>query len=116
MSQPPDTNTTRADTYKEIYVTGQVSNLNYDGLKLDVLHDSYDLANALTADRFNASKIVINRRIECTLNMPPQTLKTWAIILANDLKRYESTYGRILSPEEIMQKQREHDRDAAKRS
>lgn len=108
MSDSPDVKVVQSDTYKEIQVSGQVAGLNYDGLKLTVFHDVPDLTNTLTAEHFKVSKIVINRQIECTLNMSPQALKTWAFVLAQELKRYEGTFGVILSPEEVEQKFREY--------
>ena len=104
MSEVPDINTSHSDTYKEIYVTGQISTLNYDGLKLAVLNDTADLTKTLQSDRFQISKVIINRHIECTLNLSPQTLKAWALLLNKELNRYEKTFGHILSPEEVNQK------------
>ena len=107
MSEAPDIKVIQSDTYKEIYVTGQVSNLNYDGVKLTILHDSPDLTGTLADERFKASKMVINRQIECTLNLSPLTLKTWVLVLNTELKKYERMFGTIMSPEEINQKFRE---------
>ena len=109
MSETPDVKAAQSDTYKEIYVTGKVTNLSYDGLRLTVLRDSHDLTNTLSAEQFKASKVVINRQIECTLHLSPQAIKDWAITLAAELKKYEGTFGAILSPQEVQQKIREYD-------
>lgn len=104
MSETPDVQVSRSETFKEINVTGQVSNLNYDGLKLTVLHDSLNLEGALGGTQIKKSKTTINREIECTLNLAPIQLKSWAILLQNELKKYEGLFGTILSPEEIQEK------------
>ncbi len=54
MSEPPDVQVKQSDTFKEIHVTGQVSNINYDGLKLTVLHDSLNLVDALSGTQIKA--------------------------------------------------------------
>lgn len=108
MSEAPDVKVSPSDTYKEINVSGQVTGLNYDGMKLTVFHDSPNLTQTLTAEGFKPHKVVIDRYIECTLNMPPQTIKEWALILSENLARYEKTFGMILSPEEVEQKFREY--------
>ena len=77
----PTVKTSKADTYKEIYVTGQIANLTYDGLRLAVLHDAPDLTNTVDGDRFDASKMVIDRKMECTLMLSPMNLKAWTIVL-----------------------------------
>ena len=107
MSETPDISAIHSDTYKEIHVTGQVVQTGYDGLRLTVLHDVPDLTDTLKGDTFKVSKIIINRQIECTLYLPPQMLKAWARAFEVELKRYEQTYGRILSPEEVEQKHRD---------
>ena len=107
MSEAPDVKVTQSDTYKEIHVTGQVANMNYDGLKLTVLHESPDLTGMLAHDRLKMSKLVISRQIECTLNLSPQNLKAWALALKNELDRYGRLFGTIMSPEEVDQKFRE---------
>ena len=104
MSEVSDIQTNHSQTFKEINVTGQVSNLNYDGLKLIVLHDSTNLQKALEGDQFKISKATINREIECTLNLTPVNLKAWAILFQQELARYEKLFGTILSPEEIDEK------------
>ena len=60
MSEDPYIQTSQSPTFKEIHVTGQVSNLNYDGMKLIVLNDSPDLQKALQGDQFKMSKAIIN--------------------------------------------------------
>ncbi len=104
MSEAPDVQVSQSDTYKEINVTGQVSNLNYDGMKLTVLHDSFNLQPALSGAQFKMSKATINRTIECTINLSPVNLKSWAILFDQELKKYEKLFGTILSPEEINEK------------
>lgn len=104
MSEAPDVQVSKSETFKEINVTGQVSNLNYDGLKLTVLHDSLNLAGALSGTQIKASKTTINREIECQLNLSPLQLKTWTRLFDLELKKYESLFGTILSPEEIQEK------------
>ncbi len=104
MSDVPDIQVIQSSTFKEINVTGQVSNLNYDGMRLTVIHDSGNLQNALTGDKIKISKATINREIECTLNLSPLNLKTWAILFQKELERYEKLFGTILSPEEINEK------------
>ena len=104
MSEAPDVNVKESDCFREILVTGQISNLNYDGLKLTVLHDSLNLAGALSGTQIKASKTTINREIECQLNLSPVQLKTWARLFDLELKKYESLFGTILSPEEIQEK------------
>ncbi len=101
MSEPLDINVSHSPNFKEIHVTGQVSNLGYDGLKLTVLHDTHDLQHALQEDPIKISKTTINREIECTLNLTPINLKAWAILFQQELERYEKLFGTILSPEEI---------------
>ena len=108
LTEEPDVKATQSGTYKEINVTGQVSHLDYDGLKLTVLHDSPDLTNTLHGSQIKVSKIIINRQIECTLNLSPMSLKAWALILGAELVKYEKMFGTVLSPEEIEQKYREH--------
>ena len=105
----PDVSVRHSDTYKEIHVTGQISHVNYDGMKLTVFHDSPDHQNTLQGGRFNASKIVINREIECTLNLSPLAMKIWSILLQKEVAKYEKAFGRILSPEEIAQKLKRSD-------
>ena len=102
MSETPDVQVTQSDTFKEINVTGQVSNLTYDGLKLTILHDSLNLSKALGRDQIKMSKTTINRQIECTLNLQPINLKAWTILFQKELERYEKLVGTILSPEEII--------------
>ncbi|MCJ8306753.1 MAG: hypothetical protein HRU07_06870 [Nitrosopumilus sp.] len=104
MSETPDVQTSQSSTFKEINVTGQVSNLSYDGMKLIILHDSPDLQKALQGDQFKMSKAIINREIECTLNLSPINLKAWSILFQQELERYEKLFGVILSPEEINEK------------
>jgi len=104
MSETPDVNVKESDFFKEIIVTGQISNLNYDGLKLTVLHDSLNLQEAVKGSQIKVSKTTINRQIECTLNLSPLQLKSWAILLQTELKKYEELFGTILSPEEIQEK------------
>ena len=104
MSEAPDVNVKESDCFREILVTGQISNLNYDGLKLTVLHDSLNLAGALSGTQIKASKTTINREIECQLNLSPVQLNTWARLFDLELKKYESLFGTILSPEEIQEK------------
>ena len=107
MSEAPDINTVQSDTYREIHVSGQVVQLDYDGMRLTVLHDSADLTDALTAGRIKASKVIINRQIECMLYLTPQILKAWARAFETELGRYEQTFGTILSPEEVNQRRRD---------
>ncbi|MDI1495158.1 MAG: hypothetical protein K8823_464 [Cenarchaeum symbiont of Oopsacas minuta] len=104
MSEMPDIEVTKSSSFKEINVTGQVSNLNYDGMKLTVLHDFPDLQKALSGNQFKASKAIINREIECTLNLSPINMKTWSIMFQKEVSRYEKLFGRIMSPEEIQEK------------
>lgn len=112
MSEAPDINVNKSDNYREIYVSGQIIGLNYDGLKITVFHDSQDFTNTLSTEQFKMSKIITNRQIECTLNISPQALKAWAILLAKELKRYEGSFGQILSPEEVSQRFREYNASA----
>ena len=100
----PDIEVTQSPTFREINVTGQVSNLNYDGMKLTILHDTPDLKMALAGNQFKASKAIINREIECTLNLSPINMKTWSIMFKKELERYEKLFGVIMSPEEIQEK------------
>ena len=86
VSEAPDVQFTQSDTYN---VTGQVANMNYDGLKLNILHESPDLTGMLAHDRLKVSKLVINRQMECTLHLSPQNLTAWALALRNELGRYE---------------------------
>jgi len=104
MSETPDIQVNQSDTFKEINVTGQVAHLNYDGLRLTILHDSANLSNALAGDKIKISKTTINREIECTINLSPVNLKSWALLFDRELKRYEMLFGVILSPEEIQEK------------
>ena len=104
MSEAPDVQVSKSETFKEINVTGQVSNLNYDGLRLTVIHDSLDLGAALSGTQIKKSKATINREIECILNLSPVILKGWAIIFQKELEKYEKLFGTILSPEEIAEK------------
>ena len=104
MSEAPDVQVSKSETFKEINVTGQVSNLNYDGLRLTVLHDSLNLGAALSGTQIKKSKTTINREIECTLNLSPLYLKSWTILFQKELERYEKLFGTILSPEEIAEK------------
>ena len=62
MSDAPEVRTTKSDTYKEIHVTGQIANLTYDGLRLAVLHDAPDLTETVDGDRFDVSRMVIDRK------------------------------------------------------
>jgi len=89
MSETPDVQVIQSQTFKEINVTGQVSNLTYDGLKLTVLHDSLNLLEALGGTQIKKSKTTINRQIECTLNLQPINLKDWTILFQKELERYE---------------------------
>lgn len=104
MVEMPDINVVQSDTYKEIDVTGQISHVNYDGMKMTVFHDSPDHKRTLRGGHFNASKMMINREIECTLNLSPLAMKIWLILLQKEVTKYEKAFGRILSPEEIAQK------------
>ena len=104
MSETPDIQVTQSETFKEINVTGQVANLNYDGLRLTLLHDSYNLKSALSGTQMKMSKATINRQIECVINLSPVNLKGWALLFDQELKRYEMLFGTILSPEEIQEK------------
>jgi hypothetical protein len=104
MSDAPDIQVKENTHYREINVTGQISTVNYDGLKLTVLHDSLNLQDALKGAQLKISKATINREIECTLNLSPLILKSWAILLQTELKKYEGWFGTILSPEEIQEK------------
>jgi len=104
MSEQPDVQVKESDCFREILVTGQISNLNYDGLKLTVLHDTLNLQDAVKGNQIKASKATINRQLECTLNLTPLQLKTWTILLQTELKKYEGWFGTILSPEEIQEK------------
>jgi len=104
MSEAPDVQVSKSETFKEINVTGQVSNLNYDGLRLTVIHDSLNLGAALSGTQIKTSKTTINREIECILNLSPVNLKGWAILFQKELERYEKLFGTILSPEEIAEK------------
>ena len=107
MSEEPDVQTSQSPTFKEINVTGQVSNLSYDGMKLVILHDSPDIQQALQGDQFKMSKALINRQIECTLNLSPINLKAWSLLFQQELERYEKLFGTILSPEEVNEKFRD---------
>ena len=109
MSEAPDVKVSRSDTYSEIYPTHQIAGLNYDGLKMTVFNDSPDLTDALATEHFKMSKLVINRRIECTLHLNPQALKDWALTLLANLRKYEGMFGSIMSPEEVQQKFKEYD-------
>ncbi len=104
MSEAPDVQVTQSNTYKEVHVSGQISNLTYDGVKLTVLHDIPDYREALNGNQIKASKTTINREIECVINLTPVNLKSWAIILQQELAKYEKLFGTILSPEEINEK------------
>jgi len=104
MSEAPDVQVTYSNTFKEIHVSGQISNLNYDGVKLTVIHDIPDYKEALNGNQIKASKTTINRQIECAINLSPVNLKSWAIMLQQELKKYEMLFGTILSPEEINEK------------
>jgi len=104
MSETPDVRVSQSETFKEINVTGQISNLNYDGLKLTVLHDSLNLQPALSGTQIKMAKATINRKIECTINLSPVNLKSWAILFQKELEKYEKMFGTILSPEEIQEK------------
>jgi len=104
MSEAPDVQVSKSETFKEINVTGQVSNMNYDGLRLTVIHDSLNLGAALSGTQIKTSKTTINREIECTLNLSPVHLKDWAILFQKELEKYEKLFGTILSPEEIAEK------------
>ena len=104
MSEAPDIQAYKSPTYKEINVTGQLSHLTYDGLQLVVLHESHDLQKALQGDQFKMSKAIVNREIECAINLTPINLKTWALLFQQELERYEKLFGVILSPEEIEEK------------
>ena len=107
MGEPLDVRTTKSNTYKEIYVSGKISNLGYDGARLTILHETQDFSNAMAAGQFQASKAVLDRSIECTLHLSPQTLKDWVITLSRELKNYESMFGPIMSPQEVQQKVKE---------
>lgn len=104
MAEAPDIQTSQSPTFKEINVTGQVSNLSYDGMKLIILNDSPDLQKALQGDQFKMSKAIINRKIECTLNISPINLKAMSRLFQLELTRYEKLFGTILSPEEVNEK------------
>ena len=108
MSEPPDVEVTQSTTFREIHVTGQVSNLNYDGMQLTVLHDSPALQKALSGNQFKASKAIINREIECTLNLSPINMKAWLLMFKDEVERYEKMFGTILSPEEVNEKFKQH--------
>lgn len=107
MSEVPDIRTSKSDMYREINVSGQISRLDYSGLDLTVWHDVPDLTDTLSSETFRASKVIIDRQIECTIHLDPQRLKEWAITLAEQLRKYEQAFGVVLSPEEVAQKFRE---------
>lgn len=107
MSEAPDVEVSKSSTYKEIYVTGQVVNIGYNGLNLTVLHDSQSLEKALSGNEFKISKAVINREIECTLNLSPINMKAWAMMFQQNVEQYERMFGRIMSPEEVSEKFRQ---------
>lgn len=104
MSEQPDITVRESDCYREIIPTGQITNLGYDGLRLTVLHDSFNLQDAVKGNQIKVSKATINRNIECTIILTPVQLKTWAIIFNDELQKYEKFFGIILSPEEIQEK------------
>lgn len=104
MSELPDIKTAKSDMYREICVSGQVSMIDYSGLHLTVWHDIPDLTNTLSSEKFRASKVIIDRQIECTIRLDPQGLKEWAMALSEQLQKYERAFGVILSPEEVAQK------------
>ena len=104
MSETPDVKVSKSENYKVIQVTGQISHISYDGIKLTVLNDVLDLAPAVTGDNFKMSKATITREIQCTIDLSPFSLKSWALLLNQELKKYETLFGTILSPEEIQEK------------
>lgn len=107
MTETPDVRVRQSDHYRDIRVTGQAINVTYDGLRMTILNDTPNLENAIQGDVFRASKLIIDRSIECTLNLSPTTMKAWAMALQHELEKYETTFGPILSPEEIAQKLRD---------
>lgn len=110
MAEPPKVKITQSDEHREIYVTGQISNLAYDGLRIAVLHDEADYADSMEDNRIHASRIAIDRRVECTLRMSPLTMKSWAIALGREVKRYEEMFGTIPPPEAIRKQFTKHDK------
>ena len=107
MAEDPDVRVRQSDHYRDIRVTGQVFVPSYDGLRITILNDVHNLENTIQGSTFRASKLLIDRSIECTLNLTPSTMKAWAIALQQALENYEHTFSPILSPEEIEQKLRD---------
>lgn len=110
MSETPDIEVTQSSTYNEIHVTGQVSNLSYDGLSLTVLHDSPSLKKALGGEQFKVSKAIINMEIACTLSLSPINMKSWLLLFQQEVERYERMFGHTMSPEEVSEKFKEDSR------
>ena len=107
MSGDQDIDVTRSDEYITVNVAGQLCKVGYDGMKLTVWEETDDFTNALKGTTFHASKIIINRKIKCTLNLTPSGMKTWALLLQHELRKYEKKFGPILSPEEVAQKMKQ---------
>ncbi len=104
MSESPDVKVTKSENYQVFQVTGQLSHISYDGIKLTVINDKLDIAPAVAGDNFKMSKATITREIQCTLDLSPFSLKSWALLLNQELKKYENLFGTILSPEEIQER------------
>ena len=104
MSESPDVKVTKSDNYQVFQVTGQISHISYDGIKLTVINDKLDIGPAVAGDNFKMSKATITREIQCTIDLSPFSLKSWAILLNQELKKYEDLFGNIMSPEEIQEK------------
>ena len=101
MAAEADIVVRQSDTYKVIHVSGEITYTDYEGLRCTVFEDSADLTNTIQGNTFKASKLQVNRLIECTLVLPPSRLKAWTLTLQRELERYEGTFGPILGPEEI---------------
>ena len=111
IPKSPDIHAKLSDTYKDIQVSGRVIAPSYEGFRITVYTDAPNLVDVLSANVPKPEKLTIDRHIECTLNMTPQTLKEWAIAFSQELKKYEGMFGTILSPEEIQQKIRDASQD-----
>lgn len=78
MGIPKNIHIIHSDTFKEIDVTGQLSTLNHNGLKLTVLHEYTNYEKTLDVNNDSkADQIILERKIECVLSLSPITLKAW---------------------------------------
>lgn len=94
MDEAVESNASYAETHMEIYATGFASILDYKGMELAVIRDIPDFT-ATTVDGQGNMKPSNQRRIECTITLPPQILSALASYLKDGVNMYEEMFGKI---------------------